>query len=57
MKDNTISLSTDTLGIEQLYYNIDNLEYSHSINYLITSYGKDRLYFSTVLKFVYNYSC
>lgn len=55
MKDSIISLSTDILGIEQLYYNVDNLEYSHSINDLITSYRKDRLYFSTVLKFGYNY--
>ena len=43
------------LGIDQLYYNIDTLEYSDSINALITSHQKDRLYFSTILKFGYNY--
>lgn len=53
--DNNIELSTDILGIDQLYYNIDSFKYSNSINDLITSHKKDRLYFSTVLKFGYNY--
>lgn len=55
MKEDIIYLSTDPLGIEQLYYNIDTLKYSDSINDLITSRKKDGLYFSTVLKFGYNY--
>lgn len=55
MKDNTIQLCTDILGVKQLYYNIDTLEVSESINELITSNKKDGLYFSTILKFGYNY--
>lgn len=55
MKEDIIYLSTDPLGIEQLYYNVDTLKYSDSINDLITSREKDGLYFSTVLKFGYNY--
>lgn len=55
MKEDIIYLSTDPLGIEQLYYNIDTLKYSDLINDLITSRKKDGLYFSTVLKFGYNY--
>ena len=49
------SLSTDQLGIKPLYYNIDTFKYSDSINDLITSKNKDRLYFSTILKWGYNY--
>lgn len=55
MKEDLIYLTTDPLGKEQLYYNIDTLKYSDSINDLITSREKDGLYFSTVLKFGYNY--
>lgn len=55
MDNDKIQLSTDALGIDQLYYNTDTLEYSDSINALITSHQKDRLYFSTILKFGYNY--
>ena len=55
MKEDAIYLSTDPLGIEQLYYNTDTLNYSDLINDLITSRKKDGLYFSTVLKFGYNY--
>lgn len=55
MKEDLIYLITDPLGKEQLYYNIDTLKYSDSINDLITSREKDGLYFSTVLKFGYNY--
>lgn len=55
MKEDIICLSTDPLGKEQLYYNIDTLKYSDSINDLITSREKDGLYFSTILKFGYNY--
>ena len=55
MKEDAIYLSTDSLGIEQLYYNTDTLNYSDLINDLITSRKKDGLYFSTVLKFGYNY--
>ena len=51
----SIYLSTDALGQDQLYYNTDTLQYSRSINELVTSKEKDRLYFSTVLKFGYNY--
>ena len=50
MKEDLIYLTTDPLGKEQLYYNIDTLKYSDSINDLITSREKDGLYFSTVLK-------
>lgn len=50
-----IELSTDSLGKEQIYYNIDSFEYSDSINKLVTNKEKDGLYFSTVLKFGYNY--
>lgn len=49
------SLSTDILGINQIYYNVDTLKYSDSINDLITNNEKDDLYFSTILKFGYNY--
>lgn len=55
MGEYPIYLSTDLLGIDQMYYNTDTLEYSHLINNLITSHEKDRIYFSTVLKFGYNY--
>ena len=55
MKEYLIYLTTDPLGKEQLYYNTDTLKYSDSINDLITSREKDGLYFSTVLKFGYNY--
>lgn len=55
MKDDLVFLSTDSLGIEQLYYNTDTFKYSESINDIITSREKDGLYFSTVLKFGYNY--
>ena len=55
MKNDYISLMTDSLGIEPLYYNIDTFKYSDSINDLITTREKDGLYFSTVLKFGYNY--
>lgn len=55
MNEDMIFLSTDSLGIKQLYYNIDTFEYSDLINDLITSRKKDGLYFSTVLKFGYNY--
>ena len=46
MKEDLIYLTTDSLGKEQLYYNIDTLKYSDSINDLITSREKDGLYFS-----------
>ena len=55
MKEDLIYLTTDPLGKEQVYYNTDTLKYSDSINDLITSREKDGLYFSTVLKFGYNY--
>ena len=55
MIDDSILLFTDPLGIDQIYYNIDTFEYSDSINDIITTREKDGLYFSTILKFGYNY--
>lgn len=54
MKD-IVTLSTDPMGVDQLYYNIDTLQYSDRITPLITSTQKDGIYFSSVLKFGYNY--
>lgn len=53
--DKYIYLETDILGIKQLYYNVDTLSYSESLNDLITNNNRDKIYFSNVLKFGYNY--
>ena len=55
MNEDSIILLTDPLGVKQLYYNTDTFQYSDLINDLITTREKDGLYFSTVLKFGYNY--